>query len=35
MTDEEYLDADGDLGFAPAVVDNVGRTASSRRRCSC
>jgi ubiquinol-cytochrome c reductase cytochrome c subunit len=31
MTDEEYLDADGDLGFAPAVVDNAGRTAAAAR----
>lgn len=30
MTDEEYLDADADLGFAPAVVDNAGRTAAPR-----
>lgn len=34
MTDEENLDADGDIGFAPAVVDNAGPIASpaSRRR---
>ncbi|HEY0168983.1 MAG TPA: cytochrome c [Jatrophihabitans sp.] len=35
MTDEENLDADGDLGFTPAVVDNAGRAAASpatRRR---
>ena len=27
MTDEEHLDADGDLGFAPAVVDIAGDNA--------
>jgi len=34
MIDEENLDADGDIGFAPAVVDNAGPSASpaSRRR---
>jgi ubiquinol-cytochrome c reductase cytochrome c subunit len=37
MTDEEHLDADGDLGFTPAVVDNAGgdsrpTPATSRRR---
>ncbi|MEO6502577.1 MAG: c-type cytochrome [Jatrophihabitantaceae bacterium] len=31
MTDEENLDADGDLGFAPAVVDNAGRGEDARR----
>ncbi len=30
MTDEDNLDADADLGFAPAVVDNAGRTAPAR-----
>ncbi|HEV2887303.1 MAG TPA: cytochrome c [Jatrophihabitans sp.] len=34
MTDEDNLDADGDLGFAPAVVDDGGRPAlpAPRRR---
>ncbi|MEO7259842.1 MAG: cytochrome c [Jatrophihabitantaceae bacterium] len=34
MTDAEDFDADadGDIGFAPAVVDNAGRTASSAPR---
>ena len=34
MTDEDTLDADDDLGFAPAVVDNAGRpaTVTPRRR---
>jgi ubiquinol-cytochrome c reductase cytochrome c subunit len=32
MTDEEPLDADGDLGFTPAVVDNASRPATPRRR---
>jgi ubiquinol-cytochrome c reductase cytochrome c subunit len=32
MTDEEHLDADGDIGFAPAVVDNARRTASPAPR---
>jgi ubiquinol-cytochrome c reductase cytochrome c subunit len=30
MTDEEYLDADGELGFAPEVVDNTDRPAKAR-----
>jgi ubiquinol-cytochrome c reductase cytochrome c subunit len=30
MTDEDNLDTDADLGFAPAVVDNAGRTAPTR-----
>ena len=31
MTDEENLDADGDLGFAPAVVDDAGRGGDASR----
>jgi len=32
MTDEEYLDADGDLGFTPAVVDDDRRPVPARSR---
>ncbi|HEX8079635.1 MAG TPA: c-type cytochrome [Jatrophihabitans sp.] len=34
MTDEEHLDADGDLGFAPAVVDDTGRGKDARPKAA-
>jgi ubiquinol-cytochrome c reductase cytochrome c subunit len=34
MTDEDNLDADADLGFAPAVVDNAGRREPTARTAS-
>ena len=34
MTDEEHHDADGDLGFAPAVVDEAGRGEDARPKAA-